>query len=599
MPLNRKKTAVVCSAVLTAASSATVFAAQKAEVKERVSASQPVGFDVYLPLQHRAELEALLHSQQTAGSAEFQKWLTPAQFHERFGADAASIAAAQQELARMGLTVTPGAPQHLHVTGAASTVELALGTHLHTGVFPNGKTDVVATEAVTLPSTLSKMGAVVTGFSGTVRMHTHSQKVENRYSTAGPYWFTDLKQAYSWPGYQTGLTGKGVNIGILISGSYLQSDLDLYFGHEKLGSPKVTQVNVNGGSKFDPTSDGSFEAGLDLQQSGGMAPNANITVYSIPDLSDNNIIAGLLQIVEDNKADVVSMSFGGPEIGYQAAYTGTVDQTYLLKLEDDIMAQGNAQGITFIASSGDSGALSVPAPECFTNTSPTAPCGTFQASVEFPASSPHVTGVGGTNLATTYTKGSLDSKYLYEQAYADPLAVDIFYGTNATGGYWGSGGGDSVVFPQPKYQSYIKTPNKKVRTVPDLALHMGGCPGGTIYCNPDDSADLEYFGGKLYGVIGTSASAPDFAGLTALNIQRFGGRLGNENYYIYLLAAAQNAGLPYTVFQHDIPGYNGLYSTAENLKYNRVVGNGTVRGKDFLGAPKVPSAGTPQTPSNP
>ncbi len=583
---------------------ATLHAAAVTPVTTSVAATQTVEFNVYLPLQNRADLQTLLEQLHTSGSAQYQKWLTPQQFAARFSPSAASVAAAQKELAAIGLTVTAVSSQHLHVTGTGAAVQRAFGTTLHNTTMATGKTRVVSETPLTASAantpTLSGLGAIVTGFSGKVRMHAHSVRQAlpaNRYSTAGPYWFTDLKQAYDWPSYKA-YTGKGVTVGILMAGDYQQSDMDLYFAHEKLASPKFKEVKVLGGAPFDPNG-GSFETHLDLQQSGGMAPNATVTLYNIPDLSDDSVMAGLSQIVTDNKADVVSMSFGGPELFYTPAYNDGEDFTYVLKEEDDLMAQGNAQGITFIASSGDSGALSTPPLLCFTETDPTAPCGSFQASAEFPASSPHVTGVGGTNLATTYTATNLNSKYLYEQAYADPLAVDIYYGTAATGGYWGSGGGDSVVFKKPLFQKLVKTGNARFRTVPDVSLHMGGCPGGTLYCNPDDSADVEALGGTYVGVIGTSASAPDFAGLTALNIERFGTRLGNENYYIYGLAAAQNAGLPVKVFRTDIPGYNGLYSTATGTTYNRVLGNGTLDGKNFLLAPLVPSAGTPQTPTNP
>jgi kumamolisin len=126
---------------------------------------------------------------------------------------------------------------------------------------------------------------------------------------------------------------------------------------------------------------------------------------------------------------------------------------------------------------------------------------------------------------------------------------------------------------------------------------MGGCPiGAALPCGPDRSADIVAIGGEYYGVIGTSASAPDFAGLTALKIQRLGSRLENENYEIYALALLQQAGL-LKVFQDDIPGYNGLYISQKG--YNRVLGNGTVIGINFLLAPSTPAAGTPQTPSNP
>ena len=60
-------------------------AAEKAAVTDRVAATQQVGFDVYLPLQHEAELDSLLTSLNDPNSANYHKWLTPEEFGDRFG----------------------------------------------------------------------------------------------------------------------------------------------------------------------------------------------------------------------------------------------------------------------------------------------------------------------------------------------------------------------------------------------------------------------------------------------------------------------------------------------------------------------------------
>lgn len=580
-------------------------AQRKAKVVSSVSASESVTFELYLPLTKKAALEQLLTDQQTTSSPQYHQWLTPDQVQERFGPSAETVAAVRQELDRYGLTVQQISPQLLQVSGSGSAVSQVLGAPLVHGVTAKGRSVVFTSRPVSLPSATGSAGALLTGLSDTVRQHTHAKKTAapaNRYSPAGIYWSDDLKQAYSFPSYEK-YTGKGSKIGILISSDINASDMAAYFGHEKLAVPKITVEPVLGGAPFDPNSEGSFEAELDVQQSGGMAPNAKITVYNIPDLSDESIIAGLDQILSDNKVDAVSMSFGGPELAYTAAYNSGVDYTSLLKAEDEIMAKGNAMGITFVASSGDLGALSIPSAACFYSNAPD-PCGTFQPSAEFPASSPHVTGVGGTNLKTVYDANNpndLNSAYVSEQAYADAVSGDFQYGTTATGAYWGSGGGDSVVFSKPFYQLLVPVGRGR-RTVPDVAMHMGGCPGVptglTETCSPDDSSDVEAFAGSYYGVIGTSAAAPDFVGLTALNVEKSHGRVGNENFYIYTLAALQSAGLIKHVYHWGIPGFNGLYSSG-NQGYNRVLGNGTLYGKDFLLAPNVPSAGIPQTPTNP
>ncbi|HSY37597.1 MAG TPA: S53 family serine peptidase [Acidobacteriaceae bacterium] len=579
-------------------------AQRKAKVVSEVPASESVTFELYIPLSNKAALEQLLTDQQTTTSAQYHQWLTPAQVQERFGPSATTVAAVTREQIAYGLTVKQLSPQLLQVTGPAAAVTEALGAPLVHGITPSGRSVIFTSRAVSLPSTTSSTGALLTGLSGVVRQHTHAIKAAapfNRYSPEGGYWFDDLKQAYTFPSAQH-FSGKGSKIGILIPSAINSSDMAAYFGHEKLAVPSITVEPVLGGAPFDPNSGASLEAELDVQQSGGMAPDAKITVYNIPDLSDESIIAGLDQIVSDNKVDVVNMSFGGPELGYTASYNGGTDFTYLLKAEDEIMARGNAMGITFVASSGDLGALAIPSAACFSETPPD-PCGTFQPSAEFPASSPHVTGVGGTNLVTTYDPNNptdLNSAYITEEAYADSISGDFEYGTTATGAYFGSGGGDSVLFAKPFYQLLVPT-GKGTRTVPDVALHMGGCPGippgMTETCSPEDSYDIEAFAGGYYGVIGTSAAAPDFAGLTALNIEKWHGRVGNENAYIYTLSALQSAGLV-KVYHWGIPGFNGLYSSG-NQGYNRVLGNGTLYGKDFLLAPNVPSAGIPQTKTNP
>jgi subtilase family serine protease len=592
--IQRLTTAVLGAAALSGFA-APLNAQEKPQLAARAASSQPVGFDVYLPLQHRDVLAKLLVDLQTSGSPRYHQWLKPAQFEAQFAASPAQVAAVQQQLASYGLTSTVVSPRHIKVNGAAALVENAFNTVIRSGTYSNGKTALVAVTPINLSGALLQSGAVIIGLSNKFFMKPHSRSfaiAQNRYSTAGPYWFDDLKQAYKFPSYQL-YAGTGTQIGILMSGDFNPTDMDLYFHHEHLTTPSFTTVQVDGGAPYDPNN--SLETHLDLQQSGGMAPKAHVTLYNLPDLSDVSILDGLDQILIDDKVDVVNMSFGLPEIFYTAAYNGGQDFTFIPEIEDEFFAQGNAQGITFVASSGDSGAVAAVPLVCF-DYGPN--CGNAVLSAEFPASSPHVTGVGGTNLETYHSRnGELTSTYSFEQAYADPLAFDIFFGTSASGMLWGSGGGPSIIFAKPDFQHIIKVPGD-ARTVPDVAGHMGGCPFGTLGdCSPQDSADLTVIGGILYGVIGTSASAPDFAGLAALTVERFGSRLGNANYYIYTLADAQVRGLVSGVYNTTVPGFNGL---AAKNGYDPVTGIGTVNGAAFMLLPKGTAlAGNPQTPSNP
>jgi subtilase family serine protease len=593
----------------------TSIAAERAVIDAVASPEQAVEFNVYLPLRDRAGAEALLQQLHDPNSANYHQWLTPAQFSERFGPQPSTVKAVTNELAAHGLEVTEVHSHSLHVAGTASGVQAAFGTKLAMAHFTSGKQVMTAAAPVKLTPAMAAAGAVIADFSGKIRVQKTSSPSnlvvpQNRESPTGGYWFDDLKQAYSFPSFKK-LTGKGVTIGILMEGGFNQPDMTAYFGHELLPSPKISTVNIAGGSPFNPG--GSFETHLDIQQSGGMAPDAAIVLYNLPDLQDSSILSGLTTIIESNQADVVNMSFSGPEAGYTAAYNGGTDFTGILNIYDDFFMEGNALGITFVSSSGDWGGLDIPAVACFSANPPTPICGPMEAGIGSPASSPHVTAVGGTNLVTTFNAQNpkdLNSAYVSENADDDPLDSDIFFGTSASGAVWGSGGGISLQYAKPSYQKLVSQANlpkaaKKFRTIPDLSLQMGGCPGGTLFfdlhgvCPPDRSFVWEIIGGKQEGVIGTSASSPEFAGLVALKIQSTGSRLGNENFDIYSLAAAQENGSGNIVFRNQIQGNNGVYKSTMKGGYNMVIGNGTVIGGDFVQGPGLPVAGKPQTPSNP
>ena len=327
-----------------------------------------------------------------------------------------------------------------------------------------------------------------------------------------------------------------------------------------------------------------------------------IMLYNIPDLSNQSVFDAYQAIVETNAVDIVSNSFGGPEGVFTAAYNDGTDFTGILRTFDDLIRQGNAEGITFVASTGDNGGLELPSLSYFLGE----PGATWLPGIEWPASLPHVTAVGGTNLVTSSISGSLQSTYVAENAFGDPLLpYDPFgVGNTVSGGYWGSGGGPSVVFTKPLYQFLVNT-GSSMRSVPDISLQMGGCPAIAAKCGSDftppfpESDVVTAFGGNFFGAIGTSVSVQDFAGLLALERQNLGTRLGNVNFLIYGLAALQNFFSPLPDYHQNIPGFNGLFSSSPGGGYNMVVGNGTPFGKNFILAPFVPAAGNPQTPSNP
>jgi len=342
----------------------------------------------------------------------------------------------------------------------------------------------------------------------------------------------------------------------------------------------------------------------------GGAPGAKVTLVSLPDLSDQSIMDGYQYIIDTNKYDIVNSSFGGCEAAYTAAYNEGEDYTDLLEAQHEMFLQGNAQGITFVASSGDEAGLECPSVDYFYGgTNPT-----FVPSISTPAGDPAVTAVGGGNLVTTSAPNSLKSAYVRETAYADPqLPYDPYgLGTPVSGGAWGAGGGVSVVFRKPLYQALART-GSTWRTIPDVGMQVGGCPGGTISCSADDSSVVTAYGigigGDYYQLIGTSVASPEFVGALALFEQQLGKhnhRLGNANYYLYAVGALQtlvggtHAPGPLQFYHRNNPGYNGVvYDDFPSYNYNYVFGNGSPDVRKLFGMTRYPAAGVPQTPSNP
>lgn len=602
------------------------------------STAQPVTFSVFLPVQNRAGLQSLLADQVNPTSSSYHKWLTPDQFNTRFGPSASAVASVVASLKAQGFTVLSTSGRAVQVSGTASQVTRAFSTTLMNVQSSTGAAKLVASSSLQLPAPLKSAGAVVPAFSGPPRMHTHAKMVSplnladpaNRASPSGGYFFDDLKQAYGYPSYQA-YDGTGASVAVLISSDALDSDIDAVFnagprGYRTRSGP--IQENFTGlTGKPAPTiihqpvdqprptiTSGLDEASLDVQEVLGGAPGAKVTLVDVPDLSDQSLLDGYSFIVNATKPtggaqfQLVNSSFGECELFYTAAYNGGVDATYILDAYQQLFEQGNAEGITFVASSGDSGGLSCPDVNylsSFYGKQPSAPA-RFLPGVEFPASSPNVTAVGGGNLVTSYAPPSLNSSYAAENANGDPeLPYDPYgVGANVAGGYWGAGGGTSSIFAKPSYQNLVNTA-ATTRTVPDVGMQVGGCPGGIAItpCGPNRSYVIVAIqagqaGGGFFGLIGTSVSSPEFVGALALYVQKTGGGVGNVNPYLYAKGAAQTAGAG-TGYRRYVPGFDGRYTDKFPAGgYNYLIGNGTPQVAALFGLGTT-LAGTPQTVGNP
>jgi subtilase family serine protease len=616
-------------------------------------------FNVYLPLTHTEALEELLSQQTDQTSPNYHRWLTPAQFKNQFGPSPANFAVAREALESAGFTIVAEHTQNLTAQGPVAAVEKLLSTQLTQVKTQGGKLKWAAANhgRLTLPQTLANLGAVIPEFAPHLAAHVHSRVVQaadtghlavggigstlGRLANVDSFFYAnDLNEAYQLPSFRAQVTpplkrnpvqlaGVGSTIGIVISSVIDPADLAASFNSSisaggisdvqnysvvaNLPVPTVTLHAVNGGAgAFDPNSADGDEASLDTQMSLGTAPGAKEIVYDMPDLTDANIMAAYAQVDEENLVDVVSSSFGECELDFTAAANGGVDFTGILKQFHALFQQGNAQGITFLASSGDNGAAECIPPAFQSN--PTTAGTNFVLGVSNPASDPSVTAVGGTNLQSAATPTANDVSYLSENADFDPrLPVQAAFGNVAFtigNNTWGSGGGFSQIFAKPAYQFLVPTGSLIHRSVPDVSLMMGGCPGDADLNKQDctqlpRSAAIVWIGGIPFLLIGTSSSSPEMAGVLAIAVEKNGGRLGNVNPLIYSLSALQtllggaNAPAPFQFFHRNVSGNNNGFTVRPGQAYSEVLGNGTLDVRNFLGLQGVAPAGAPGTASNP
>jgi kumamolisin len=308
-------------------------------------------------------------------------------------------------------------------------------------------------------------------------------------------------------GFPTGVTGAGQTIGIIeLGGGYTASDLSGYFKGLGIAEPKVTAVSVDGAtnSPGDPNgADG--EVGLDIEVAGSIAPGANIAVYFTTNTSQGflDALTTAIHDTANGPPSVISISWGSPESNYTAQS---------LTAFDNACQSAAALGITITVASGDDGSSD----------------GGSGNNVDFPASSPHVLGCGGTQLVAS-------GNSISEEVVWDDLA-------NQGGA---SGGGVSSVFPLPSWQANANVPKAPTsaggRGVPDVAGDAA----------PESGYNVT-FDGQSEVVGGTSAVAPLWAALIALLNQQRGSNLGFINPTIY--ASAE------TGFNDITSGNNGSYS---------------------------------------
>jgi subtilase family serine protease len=522
-----------------------------------------------------ADLDNLLEQQQNPGSPLFRQWLTPEQFADRFGATRDDIARVTDWLQASGFTVIAPARgrDFISFSGTAGQVERAFHTSIHRYEVRGEKHFANADE----PSIPAQFAGVVAGVRGFHDFRPKSFRraglppVKLKPGVMKPEFYTqmypgvnllapdDLAAIYDVNGlYKAGIDGTGQS---LVIAGVSAIDLDDIRAFQSIFNlpPRDPQVVLVPGSQDPGMNDAMGEADLDLEWSGAIARNASIVYVYAADPFDATFYA-----IDQAIAPVISFSFGLCEMHMSQ------NDVALVTAE---AKKGAVEGITWLVASGDSGASGCENQNGGFNTAIT------RMSVSFPASIPYVTAVGGTEFAegngnywsaVPGPNGGTALGYIPESVWNDELV----YIQNGYPGFASGGGGSSLWFTKPSWQTGAGVPNDGVRDVPDVAL--------TASWFHDPYTLIS--GGSFGPNGGTSAATPTFAGMVVLLNQYLGTQgLGNINPTLYQLAKS-GALHDVSLGSNDVPCFTnssqdcttGVMGYSAGAGYDRASGLGSV-----------------------
>jgi subtilase family serine protease len=372
-----------------------------------------------------------------------------------------------------------------------------------------------------------------------------------------------IRTAYEMqPLLNANITGEGRIITIIdaFQDPTVRQDLQIFDGLFGLNDPRLNILAPFGLTPFNPNDPAQTgfagEIALDVEWAHAIAPGATIDLVlgNVKQETAQGELTALLQAtsfaVNKNIGSVISQSFGVGETCLTPAFVQSAHKVFQQALV-------NKQ--TVFASAGDTGAGVL---QCDAQGMPI----TIAQGVNYPASDPLVTSVGGTTLMA-----GLNGTYMSETAWNESLQ-----GAGATGG------GVSKLFAHPAFQNNVV--NSKMRGVSDIALDgdpLTGVPIVTSSVMPGKTL--------LMPVGGTSVGSPVAAGMTALFDQAAGGkRLGFLNSALYRIGLNVTAN---TLAFHDIQvGNNAFVFQTGNGNIVTVPGFQTATGWDpptGLGTPNA------------
>ena len=374
---------------------------------------------------------------------------------------------------------------------------------------------------------------------------------------------TQVEAAYNLPQlYSRGITGKGETIVIVdaYGSPTISDDLAQFDDYLGLGSPSFQIAKYGNVPPFDNTNsdmlDWAGETSLDVEYAHAGAPGAKIVLLEAANDDDATLVGAVGYAVSHHLGNVISMSWGWAEQDDSSDGGGY----------ESVFAAAERAHITVVVSSGDTGASGYDDNGNFIK----------HPVVSWPASSPLVTAVGGTELNLNATGQRAGEDKAWNDTY-NPAVYQGFFGTTGPRPF-ATGGGKSVLFKRPSYQNSVKSTTGGARGVPDIAMSASGSASVNVY---------ESWYGAIGGwtpTAGTSESAPMFAAIVALADQVAGHSLGFINPALYEMAAKHDPGIvPIASGNNTVTfGSTTVHGYSVKKGYNLVTGLGTVNGQYFV-----------------
>jgi subtilase family serine protease len=501
--------------------------------------AKPISITVYLKLRNEEELDDLIAEQKTPGSAYYEHYLTPEEFHSRFSPLPADLARVRSELTRLGFKVLNTANSGLYVSVAGTVGLVKTAFHISQDLYRvGGKTVRSYREEPMLPASISDLVLHIGGLDGShafihpmIKIHrSDAPQVAGQFAgqsdpgyfnillpspcnvdygpqelkatltpAPAPYAATlpfgncgyvakQLQTAYGVN--KVSQSGLGMRIGIvdMLASPTIEGDLNKF---SKInGLPPVNYSNfiqilppgVANGPDYTPcgiAANWALEESLDVEAAHSIAPNASI-IYFGGACANNDPLpdVALYDAIDTRMADVVSNSWGEPEFLIPEGQFKAGDQAF---------KEAAVLGVTVLVSSGDAGDFIAE--------------GAILSSASWPASSPYVTAVGGTSLILNHDGTKSEYPWgnnlndAYQNVWTGPfqIAAGGWYGWRFAGG---SGGGRSLFYSQPSFQKSVVPKSLSyyeftfVGTPVDMGVANRVLPDISMVADPDTAFNM-------------------------------------------------------------------------------------------------------------